>query len=340
MELTLKYDNNVIPLRPDLSTVVEPLCGTQVYPSNTGSPVLPPIIDSSQVWSFLSAPDLHPMKVSVSPYDASLLGAGQIFNGPYSSSGTSTYGQSGALIADNDGNPIWFRPLSNTSLMNTDVKAQTLLGLPVLTFWQGTLATTPAYTNLPQGGAESGSCYYILDNYYQLIKTVSAFYDFTPDVHEFLITPNNTVLFFATKVIPMDLTPYGGPADGAIHDFSIQEVDLTTNNLVFFGDAKDHIPLESTHLPASTASESSNVWDPYHLNSLGLISDSSDDIIFSSRNTWTIYRLNKTSGNFVWRLSGDGSGDFAIPQSTAQFSWQHDARLLPGNIILEKAVEI
>jgi len=50
-ELTLKYDNNVIYMRPpfinDLSTTVQ--CGTVVFPSNTGSVVPDPIIESSQV---------------------------------------------------------------------------------------------------------------------------------------------------------------------------------------------------------------------------------------------------------------------------------------------------
>jgi hypothetical protein len=332
LELTLKYDNNVVPVHP-LSTLAETLCGTHVFPSNTGILPPPPVIDSDQVWRFISEPQLHPMKVTVSPYDPSLLESGQIFNAPYTGSSEQTYGQTGSLMVDNDGNPIWFSPLNSPSLMNTDFKTQTLYGHPVLTFWQGTVATTPSYTNLPQGGAEPGGCFYILDNTYQILNTVSAFNGYTPDVHEFLITPDNTALFFATKVVPMDLTPYGGPEKGAIHDFSIQEVDLATNKLVFFWNALDHIPLTSTHMPASTASQSSNVWDAYHLNSIGLVSDSRDDIVFSSRNTWTIYRLNKPSGNFVWRLAGDGSGDFAIPESKAQFSWQHDARLLPGNII-------
>ena len=315
------------------TTSVPQLCGTTVYPSNTGFSVPSPILESSQVWSFVSEPNLHPMKVSLNPFDPSKLASGLIFSGPYATSNYATYGQSGALIADNDGNPVWFRPLSSTSLMNSDFRVQSLYGSPVLTFWQGTEATPPAYTNLPSGAAEPGACYYIVDNNYQLVKTVSAYYDFVPDVHEFLITPDNTALFFATKVVPMNLTPYGGPESGAIHDFSIQEVDLTTNKLVFFWDAKDHIPLESTHIAASTASETSNVWDPYHLNSIGLVSGSKDDIVFSSRNTWTIYRLNKPTGKFVWQLAGDGSGDFKIPESSAQFSWQHDARYISESTI-------
>lgn len=274
----LQYHNNVIEVQPKLTSLVQDLCGTVVYPSNTGTPVPNPIINSNQVWNFVSAPELHPMKIHVSSYVANLLAPGLVFNAPYTGSGDSAYGQTGALIVDNDANPVWFRPLSSPSLMNTDVRTQTLNNQPVLTFWQGTLATPPAYTNLPAGGAEPGSCFYILDNSYHILHTVTAFYDFIPDVHEFLITPNRSLLFLATKVIPMDLRPYGGPQNGAIHDFSIQEVDLASNRLLFFWDAIDHIPLSSSFMPIATAAQSSNVWDPYHLNSLGLISNNAEDL--------------------------------------------------------------
>lgn len=313
--------------------VQDSLCATEVYPSNTGTLPPAPILESPQVWSFVSEPNLHPMKVSVNYYDATQLASGSIFNSPYTGSNTATYGQSGALITDNDGNPIWFRALNNSSLTDFDFRVQQYLGAPVLTFWQGTVATSPVYTNLPSGAAEPGACYYILDNHYQTIKTVSARNGFVADNHEFLITPKNTALFLATKVIPMDLTSYGGPQNGSIHDFSIQEIDLATNELIYFWDAKEHIPLESSHLAASTATASGNVWDPYHLNSLDLVANNDNDIVFSSRSTWTIYRLNKPTGKFVWQLAGDGSGDFKIPNGDAQFSWQHDARYISDNVI-------
>lgn len=329
----LKYHHNVIPLRPNLTSVVTQLCGTIVYPSNTGVPAQDPIINSNQVWHFASAPELHPMKVDVNAYVSDLLAPGLLFNAPYTGSGVAAYGQNGALIVDNDANPIWFRALSSASLMNTDVKIQMMNNHPVLTFWQGTLATPPSYTNIPAGGAEPGGCYYILDTHYRIINTVTAFYDFVPDEHEFLITPNQTVLFFATKVVPMDLTPYGGPKDGSIHDYSIQEVDLATNKLIFFWDALDHIPLSSSLMPIISATQSSNVWDPYHLNSIGLIPDNPDDLLISGRNTWTIYRLNKTTGAFVWQLKGNGEGDFSIPNPAATFAWQHDARYVSDHTI-------
>ena len=209
--------------------------------------------------------------------------------------------------------------------MNTDFRVQKFKGKPVLTFWQGTLATPPAYTNAPGGSSEPGSCYYILDNSYAVIKNVVAQKGFTSDIHEFLLTPQNTALLLSTKTVPMDLTPYGGPQNGYVQDFAIQEIDLNTNKLLFFWDALEHIPLSASYEPISNATSTNNIWDAYHLNSIGL-TDCVDDIIVSSRSTWTIYRINKPTKNIIWQLGGKQSS-FTI-ESGAEFSWQHDARFL------------
>lgn len=304
-------------------------CGKVPYPSNTGFVTPDPITDSPQVWSFLSEPKLHPMKVTVNTHLPGT-SSGLIFVAPYAFSSDASIGQLGSLILDKKGNPVWFRPLHSPNLMNTDFRVQKLDGKSVLTFWQGTLATPPAYTNAPAGSSEPGSCYYILDNSYRLIRTVKARKGFTSDIHEFLITPNGTALLLSTKTVPMDLTPYGGPQNGFVQDFAIQEIDLKTNQLVFFWNALEHIPLTDSFEPASTATSSSNIWDAFHINSIGL-TDDPNDILVSGRNTWTIYRINKPTGNIVWRLGGKQS-NFTI-ENGATFSWQHDARFLPNNTV-------
>jgi hypothetical protein len=304
-------------------------CGTTPYPSNTGHAASDPVMVSPNVWSFVSEPDLRPMKISVNVNDTGS-SSGKIFIAPYSSSATSSYGQQGSLIMDYGGNPIWFRPLSSVNLMNTDFRVQKLAGEPVLTFWQGTLAAPPSYTDAPSGSSEPGSCYYILDKSYRVIKTVSAQKGYTADIHEFLITPNNTALFLSTLAVPMDLTPYGGPKEGYVEDFAIQEVDLRTNALLLFWNALSHIPLAESYEPASNASSTANIWDAYHLNSIGL-TDKFENILVSGRSTSTIYMINKSSKEIVWRLGGKKS-DFKIATG-GEFAWQHDARFLPNNVI-------
>ncbi|HXW53648.1 MAG TPA: arylsulfotransferase family protein [Myxococcota bacterium] len=206
-------------------------CGTVPYPSNTGHATPDPILVSPDVWSFVSEPKLHPMKVAINTYKEGT-SSGLILVAPYAFSGEAIYGQSGALMIDDDGNPVWFRPLSNPNLMNLDFRVQTWQGNPVLTFWQGTLATPPGYTSVPAGSSEPGSCFYILDNSYQVIKTVKAHKGFTSDVHEFRITKEGTALFLSTKVVPMDLTAYGGPEDGYVQNFASELLIAKANELL------------------------------------------------------------------------------------------------------------
>lgn len=277
-------------------------CGSVPFPSNTGSITPEPILDSPQVWSFVSEPNLHPMKVNVLTH---LSGAsrGLVFLAPYAVSSDAVYGQTGSLILEDNGNPVWFRPLSSPNLMNTDFRVQQLNGKPVLTFWQGTIATSPVYTNIASGSPEPGGCYYILDQTYRQIRIVKALKSYIPNLHEFLITPQNSALFLCSKKVPMDLTPFGGPSNGFIYDVAVQEIDLNTNELLFFWSALDHIPLEDSYLPASNAFDFDNVWDAYHLNAIGLTTNK-DDIIVSGRNTWTVYKINKKTGNILWYLGG------------------------------------
>ncbi len=304
-------------------------CGTIPFPSNTGNVTPDPILISPDVWSFVSDPLLHPMKVKIL-INKKKSSPGYLFVAPYTGSDLTMYGQTGSLIMASDGTPIWFSPLSSPDLMNNDFRVQKLFGKSVLTRWQGTISSPPGYTNIPSGSPEPGGCFYIIDNSYRVIKTVKARKGFISDIHEFLITPNNTALFLAVKNVPMDLTPYGGPKNGFIQNFSIQEIDLKTDKLIFFWDALEHIPLTDSFESASTATESGNVWDVYHMNSVGL-TDKKEDILLSSRNTWTLYNIHKPTGKIIWRLGGKQS-DFTFGPG-ARFSWQHDARFLANDHI-------
>ncbi|TQF07979.1 hypothetical protein E6W39_01120 [Kitasatospora acidiphila] len=258
---------------------------------------------------------------------------GQIFLGPYSVG--QTVGQTGALMVANSGDPVWFRPLSSSHLQNADFKVQTYhdtrtgTAEPVLTWWQGTIAIPPTYTNLPAGSPEPGGCYYIYDSHYRLLRTVLARHGFNADEHEFLLTARGTALFIASKAVPMDLRPYGGAEDGAIEDSEVQEVDLATGRLVYSWDMLEHVNPADSEVPASDASSSGGVWDAFHMNSIDEGPDG--QLLISARNMWAIYDISRASGQTVWQLGGKKS-DFTLGQN-ADFYWQHDARFRPGNLI-------
>ncbi len=283
----------------------------------------------SAEWNFISAPNLHPMKVKVN-LDKPGTSEGLLFVAPYTVFGSKMIGQTGALIMDQTGDPIWFNPLCSIYIQNTDFRVQRYKGQPVLTMWQGTISGTQSmFLNLPAGDPEPGAYYIILDQHYNVLKRISARMGFTSDLHEFIITKRNTVLFTAIKQVPYDLSPYGGPKHGFIDDYSIQEIDLSTGELVFFWNALSHINPGDSMMPAASATQTNNIWDCYHMNSIDEGKDGT--LLVSMRNMWAIYKIAKRTGRISWQLGGKKS-DFQIEEG-ADFSWQHDARYRSNQLI-------
>ena len=66
------------------------------------------------------------------------------------------------MILDNDGQPVWFRPVPNEGEDAMDFKVQRYRGEPVLTWWEG--------THIGYGRGE----YVILDASYREITRVRA----------------------------------------------------------------------------------------------------------------------------------------------------------------------
>lgn len=282
-----------------------------------------------RAWNFVSAPALHPMEVTIN-VDKPGTAPGFLFVAPYTSYEAEMIGQTGALIMDQAGNPVWFRPLKNRYVQNTDFRMQLYKGKPVLTMWQGTISgTQSAEPDLPAGDPEPGAFFQIMNQNYKIVKRLKAQKGFTADVHEFTITKQNTALFTALKQLPANLMPYGGPEDGAFDNYSIQEVDIETGELLFYWNVLVHVDPADSMVSASSAADTNNIWDCFHVNSVEEGPDNT--LLISMRNMWAIYNVDKETGNILWQLGGKKS-DFKIAPDAA-FSWQHDARYRAGDRI-------
>ncbi|MDB5349849.1 MAG: hypothetical protein JWN86_1096 [Planctomycetota bacterium] len=290
--------------------------------------------DASAFWSFASAPKLHPAKLNLLTRKpgASL---DRIFVAPYAASSNSgaAVGQTGPLIADATGNPIWYQPVSNKySPQVLGFRAQTLFGRPVLTWWQGTLVGSTS-AKLPPGTAVSGE-FVIANQHYQKIRTIPAPQGVGLDLHELLLTPQGHAYFITNRTVRADLTAYGGSKQGTYLDPVVRELDLRTGKTVFTLDVAKHVPLGDSVVPATAG----KTWDPYHLNSVDVSPDGSQ-VLVSARNTWGIYDVSHTTGNLLWQLGGK-ENQFHLPSSLvtgpfgSAFQYQHDARFVPGGISL------
>ncbi|MGH9067602.1 MAG: arylsulfotransferase family protein [Acidimicrobiales bacterium] len=266
---------------------------------------------------FASRPDLQPPRVSVTrragAFRPSAGAPRYVFVSPkgYQTDGP---GQQGLMMLDTAGNLVWFLPLVGSSSAPFDLQVQTYRGKPVLTWWQGKVLA----------GYGEGLCH-LADSSYRQIATVQAGNGLKADLHELNLTPEGTALITAYRTADADLSALGGPAKGQVFACQAQEVDVATGKLLFSWDSLDHVPVTETYAKLPTG-KSKGPFDYFHINSVSLAPDG--DLLISARNTWTIYKVSRSTGKIAWRLNGKKS-DFAMGKGT-NFYWQHHARAHPG----------
>jgi arylsulfotransferase ASST len=260
---------------------------------------------------YVSRPDLVPPPITVLTPDTSSSG-GYIFLAPFDitaaqsqPSGPASSSRAGPLIVDARGEPVWFLPLGTLTAMN--VRVQRYRRRRVLTWYEGTVL-----------GAYGGD-YVVFDPTYHEVVRVKAAGGRHGDLHEFLLTSRGTALITIYREITADLTSVGGAADARLVEGIVQEVDVATDKLLFEWRSHEHVPPEESFM--TNVTPQGNV-DYFHLNSVAV--DRDGHLLVSSRHTSTIYKVNRKTGDVMWRLGGKRS-DFSFDPGAA-FSFQHDAR--------------
>ncbi|MDQ3658735.1 MAG: arylsulfotransferase family protein [Actinomycetota bacterium] len=270
-----------------------------------------PIEQPEDVWHFRSRPDLRPPAIKVDMRERGTA-PGYVFVAPKKGDG-----QYGTLILDNSGEPVWFRPLQNRENYPMDFKVQQYRGEPVLTWCDSKVI----------GGHGFGE-YVILDTSYREIARVRAGHGYKGDHHEFLITPRNTALLTAYGRVRGDLSSIGGPKDGMVWDGVAQEVDIETGEVLFEWHSIDHVGVEESHADLSE-DDPLKAFCYFHINSIDV--DHDGNLLISSRNTFAVYKVDRETGEIIWRLGGKKS-DFEMGPGTCT-RFQHDARRRPDGTI-------
>jgi hypothetical protein len=269
---------------------------------------------AGQAWNFRSRPDLHPPVIEVIK-QARDTAPGYIFIAPKNGPEEAGPGQDGCMIVDNDGQPVWMRLLQKEEMDVMNFKVQTYKGERVLTWWEG------VHTGYGQGE------YVIFDHSYRQIARFRAANGYEGDHHEFLITPQDTALITIYTKVPMDLSGVGGPVDGLVLEGMVQELDIQSGKLIFEWHSLDHIGLEESMYEPSA--ELKGAFDYFHINSIDPMAGGY--LLISARRTSAVYKVDRNSGEIIWRLGGKYS-DFDMGYG-ARTDWQHDARCHPDGTI-------
>jgi len=252
----------------------------------------------------------------------------------------------GPEILTTTGKVVWFHRLPAGEFA-ADFRTQTYRGRPVLTWFQseeaapggqaagpGIRASGPQASPTPSARPNGpNGVDYIYNDKYQHIATVRAGNGATNTFHEFLITPQNTALIVADVTRTADLSSMGGPADQRVIDGLVQEIDVSSGRVLFQWDSATHVPYADSYLPRP--SSPSTPWDWFHINAAHL--DRDGNLLVSSRNAWTIFKVNRRSGQIIWQLGGRHSS-FTLRAAPGQvldragqiFAWQHDPEAIGG----------
>ena len=167
-------------------------------------------------WAFLSRPDLSPAAVEVTTTQAHEDTApGYIFAALKEGAG-----EHGPMIIDDQGHLVWFSNYRSAR----DFKMQYYKGRPVLTWWEGKVTA----------GHGVGE-YVIFDASYRETSRVRAGNGYRGDLHEFLITPEDTALLVAYAPRRTDLSPIGGPkmawlGKGSSRRWTVREALITNHS--------------------------------------------------------------------------------------------------------------
>jgi hypothetical protein len=289
-----------------------PASAGEATAGKSAAPVTPD--SSGGVQHFVTRPDLTPPAITVSRHSPPQAGdppyfilspAGYPLTGP---------GQPGLMIMDRYGNLVWFSPNTGfpaaKGMARVDLQVQTYRGQPVLTWWEGQVDKGVGY-----GQAV------IADSSYQTIATISGGDGLSADLHEFIISPQDTALITAVRPRPADLSALGGPANGTALTGSVLEVDIASGAVLFEWNSLDWVPVTDTYA-AFSGGTATAPFDYFHINSIAVAHDG--NLVISARNTCTVYKVARPGGELLWRLGGKRSS-FQMGAGTT-FWFQHHAR--------------
>jgi VCBS repeat-containing protein len=222
-----------------------------------------------------------------------------------------------AIVFDDHGVPVWWQG-SNPGPI--DAKFLSEAGEPRITWW---------------GQFDGANGYQIRKLDGTVTHTVSAVGGST-DIHELQREPNGDYLVISYQPREhVDLTAFGGNGgpDDTVIDAEVQEIN-PAGEAVWAWNSSDHIGLGETGRWWPTVL-AGNPRDIVHMNAVEPVGD--DAILISLRHTDAVYKIDKATGNVIWKLGGIWTPKSLTvtndPQGAYPLGGQHDIRLQPDGTI-------
>jgi hypothetical protein len=171
--------------------------------------------------------------------------------------------------------------------------------------------------------------FYAMDSTYAVIDSFYCGNGYSTDLHELRILPNGHALLLGDDPEPVDMSLVvpGGNRAAVVTGIVLQELDRN-KNVVFEWRSWDHFQItDATHEDLTAATI-----DYVHSNAIEL--DVDGNILLSSRHMDEISKINRATGETIWRMGG-AHNQFTFVNDSIAFSHQHAIRRLEnGDITL------
>jgi len=167
--------------------------------------------------------------------------------------------------------------------------------------------------------------WFVMNEYHEEIDSIYCQNGFQANSHEFLALSNGNYLLIAYDEQPyaMDSVVVGGDPNATIEGLIIQELD-SNKNLIFQWRSWDHFHITDNVYLDLTSSSLKFI----HANAIDI--DFDGHILLSSRHLDEITKINRNSGDIIWRWGGS-KNQFSISTNDYPFSYQHCIRSLGNN---------
>ncbi|MBX3044371.1 MAG: aryl-sulfate sulfotransferase [Candidatus Kapabacteria bacterium] len=225
------------------------------------------------------------------------------------------------LITDSAANVLNYRPVTSVT-SNFSVQPNGLI----------------TFNSVQQGyfKAYSEARFYIADTSLTVIDSIVSGNGFIPAPHVSEILPNGHYVYssFEAHHINMSKVVENGNPNAIVAGAILVEMDID-KNVVFQWRSWDFINIEDTYQPID---DFLNIITLYsNFNSVAI--DSDGNYLICNRLLSEITKVNRTTGEIIWRLGGKHNEFTFINENENNapiyFSMQHDIRILPnGNITL------
>ena len=156
---------------------------------------------------------------------------------------------------------------------------------------------------------------------------------YTLDSHDMKLLPNGHALLFGTEVLTIDMSALvpGGKTAASVTGDIIQEIDAN-HRLVFEWHTFDHIPITNSFYDLTQ-----QTIDYAHINAV-TIDPIDNNLLASLRTTSEIVKINRQTGEVMWRLGGKANQFTFIGEHEENAPYytvgQHDIhRLANGNLL-------